>query len=89
MAGPGAITAMVLLAGRMNGDWRGLTMLMVIWRIILGSCVLLFHLSTQLERLLGPQGQTVLGRLLVFFWRRWRCNMWRMEFWPSAAADLD
>src|SRR6266404_6559083 len=24
MAGPGAITAMVLLAGRMNGDWRGL-----------------------------------------------------------------
>ena len=30
MAGPGAITAMVLLAGRMNGDWRGLSLLMVI-----------------------------------------------------------
>jgi len=64
MAGPGAITAMVLLAGRMNGDWRGLSLLMVILAIILGSCVLLFRLSTQLERLLGPQGQTVLGRLL-------------------------
>ena len=64
MAGPGAITAMVLLAGSMNGDWRGLTLLMVILAIILASCVLVFRLSSQLERLLGLRGQTVLGRLL-------------------------
>jgi multiple antibiotic resistance protein len=64
MAGPGAITAMVLLAGRMNGDWRGLSLLMAILAIILASCVLIFRLSSQLERLLGTRGQTVLGRLL-------------------------
>jgi multiple antibiotic resistance protein len=64
MAGPGAITAMVLLAGRMNGDWRGLTLLIVILAVILASCVLIFRLSSQLERLLGAQGQMVFGRLL-------------------------
>ncbi len=64
MAGPGAITAMVLLAGRMNGDWRGLTLLLLILAAILAGCVLLFRLSSQLERLLGLRGQSVLGRLL-------------------------
>ena len=64
MAGPGAITAMVLLAGRMNGDWRGLSVLIVILAAILASCVLIFRASSRLERLLGVQGQMVFGRLL-------------------------
>jgi multiple antibiotic resistance protein len=64
MAGPGAITAMVLLAGRMNGDWLGLTLLIVILAVILASCVVTFLLSSQLERLLSAQGQMVFGRLL-------------------------
>jgi len=64
MAGPGAITAMVLLAGRMNGDWRGLALLIVILALILTSCVVIFRLSSRLERLLGAQGQMVFGRLL-------------------------
>ncbi|MBW8708411.1 MAG: MarC family protein [Alphaproteobacteria bacterium] len=64
MAGPGAITAMVLLAGRMNGDWRRMVFLIVILAIILASCVLIFRVSSRLERLLGAQGQMVFGRLL-------------------------
>jgi multiple antibiotic resistance protein len=64
MAGPGAITAMVLLAGRMNGDPVGLALLIGILALVLAACSLVFVLSSQLERLLGVQGQVVLGRLL-------------------------
>jgi multiple antibiotic resistance protein len=64
MAGPGAITAMVLLAGRMGGDWINMALLICIMTIMLALCVIVFRLSALLERLLGVQGQVVLGRLL-------------------------
>jgi multiple antibiotic resistance protein len=64
MAGPGAITAVLLLAGRMNGDWVGLVLLIgVIALMILGS-FLVFLASSRLERLLGVSGQAVFARLL-------------------------
>jgi multiple antibiotic resistance protein len=64
MAGPGAITAVLLLAGRMNGDWVGLVLLIgVIALMILGS-FLVFLASSLLERLLGVSGQAVFARLL-------------------------
>jgi multiple antibiotic resistance protein len=64
MAGPGAITAMVLLAGRTSGDILGLAALIGAMAAMLGVCYVIFISSTYLERLLGVQGQAVFGRLL-------------------------
>ena len=64
MAGPGAITAMVLLAGRSRGDLLGLAELIGAMAAMLGVCYVIFISSTHLERFLGVQGQAVLGRLL-------------------------
>jgi multiple antibiotic resistance protein len=64
MAGPGAITAMVLLAGRTNGDLLGQAELIGAMAAMLGVCYLIFVFSSYVERLLGVQGQAVLGRLL-------------------------
>ncbi|MGH6828600.1 MAG: MarC family protein [Rhizomicrobium sp.] len=64
MAGPGAITAMVLLAGEMSGKSLGLALLIVAMALILVVAYLVFVASSYLERLLGVQGQAVFGRLL-------------------------
>jgi multiple antibiotic resistance protein len=64
MAGPGAITAMVLLAGRMNGDMLGLAALIGIMGFMMAASFVVFLASERLERLLGVQGEMVLGRLL-------------------------
>jgi multiple antibiotic resistance protein len=64
MAGPGAITAMVLLAGRMNGNMVGLALLIGIMGIMMAASFAVFLASERLERLLGIQGEMVLGRLL-------------------------
>ncbi len=64
MAGPGAITAMVLLAGRMNGNAVNFALLIVIMALMLAVSYLVFLSSSYLERLLGAQGQAVFGRLL-------------------------
>lgn len=64
MAGPGAIAAMVLLAGRTNGDPLGLAELIGAMAAMLGVCYLIFVFSSYVERFLGVQGQAVLGRLL-------------------------
>jgi multiple antibiotic resistance protein len=64
MAGPGAITAMVLLAGRVNGDMLGLVLVIGIMGIMMAACFAVFLASERLERLLGIQGEMVLGRLL-------------------------
>ena len=64
MAGPGAITAMVLLAGRLNYDPIGLSALIAITAVMMASCYLVFLSAPRLEKLLGTHGQAVLGRLL-------------------------
>ncbi len=64
MAGPGAITACVLLAGRANGDWKQLAILLGIIEAVLGISLLVFRSSRVLERALGQRGLTVFGRLL-------------------------
>jgi multiple antibiotic resistance protein len=64
MAGPGAITAMVLLAGRMTGGALGFVLLIAVMALILLVCQVVFLTSSYLERLLGLQGQAVFGRLL-------------------------
>jgi multiple antibiotic resistance protein len=64
MAGPGAITAMVLLAGRMDGNWLGLALLIVVMAAVLAIALAVFLASQQLNRMMGVQGQVVMGRLL-------------------------
>ena len=64
MAGPGAITAMVLLAGRMEGGAIGLSLLIAAMAVMLLAAYAVFLTSSYLERLLGKQGQAVFGRLL-------------------------
>ncbi|HEY4275519.1 MAG TPA: MarC family protein, partial [Rhizomicrobium sp.] len=63
MAGPGAITAMVLLAGRMEGGAIGLTLLIAAMAMMLLAAYVVFLTSSYLERFLGRQGQAVFGRL--------------------------
>ena len=64
MAGPGAITAIVLLAGRVAGNPIGFAYLIGIMALMLVASYLVFFTSSYLERLLGAQGQAVFGRLL-------------------------
>lgn len=64
MAGPGAITAMVLLAGQMNGNVMGFVLLIAIMALMLVASYAVFLTSSYLERLLGTQGQAVFARLL-------------------------
>jgi MarC family membrane protein len=64
MAGPGAITASVLLAGRAGGDpWR-LTALIGVIALVLILCLAVFLLAAHIARWLGITGNVVLSRLL-------------------------
>jgi multiple antibiotic resistance protein len=64
MAGPGAITATVLLAGRSEGDPVRLTILLAVIAFVAALCAAVFLLCTHIERLLGVTGNIVLSRLL-------------------------
>jgi multiple antibiotic resistance protein len=64
MAGPGAITACVLLAGRTEGNWLEMSLLIAIIAVLLAICFLIFLISGTLKRLLGPRGLIIAGRLL-------------------------
>ena len=64
MAGPGSLTAMMLLAGRANGDIAMLTSLAVICGLVILSCLAVFFLAVPIARLLGITGNVVLTRLL-------------------------
>lgn len=64
MAGPGAITATVLLASRSEGDPMKLTILLAVIAFVAALSAVVFFLCTQVERLLGATGNIVLSRLL-------------------------
>ncbi|WP_199084474.1 MarC family protein [Bosea sp. ASV33] len=64
MAGPGALTAMILLAGRAHGDPLLLATLAVICGLVVFSCLLVFLTATPIAKLLGVTGNIVLTRLL-------------------------
>ncbi len=64
MAGPGALTAMMLLAGRAQGDWGQIAILIGLCGLVILSCWLTFLLATPISRLLGVTGNVVLTRLL-------------------------
>jgi multiple antibiotic resistance protein len=64
MAGPGAITATVLLAGRSNGDLIRLGLLIGVIVAVVLVCVVAFLSAERIARLLGTTGNIVLSRLL-------------------------
>jgi len=64
MAGPGAITATVLLAGRADGDPIRVAVLIGIIAIVMAACLIVFLFATRVERLFGKTGNAVLSRLL-------------------------
>ena len=64
MAGPGAITATILLASKAEGNVTNLIGLIVVAGLILLSCLLTFLMANTINRLLGVTGRVVLSRLL-------------------------
>jgi multiple antibiotic resistance protein len=64
MAGPGAITATILLAGRANADPVYLGFLLVLIALGVFSCFAVFMAAERVARMLGVTGNIVLSRLL-------------------------
>ncbi len=64
MAGPGAITATMLLAGQTGGDLSLLGVLIVLIAIVCGLCWIVFLFADRISGLLGVTGNIVLTRLL-------------------------
>ena len=64
MAGPGAITATVLIAGHANGDMLLLGVLIAVALLVVATCFVAFLLAERIGRLLGMTGNIVLSRLL-------------------------
>ncbi|MCB1378095.1 MAG: MarC family protein [Alphaproteobacteria bacterium] len=64
MAGPGAITAMILLAGRAEGRWDYLGSLYGVAALVMGACCLCFFMAERISSLMGITGRAVMSRLL-------------------------
>ena len=64
IAGPGAITAMILQAGKVSGSLIDFVAIIAILASVLFSCLLTFLCAGQIDRLLGNTGRVVLSRLL-------------------------
>jgi multiple antibiotic resistance protein len=64
MAGPGAITATLLLAGQARSQPLLLAGLLAVILIVIGVCFGVFWMANRIERMLGVSGSVVLSRLL-------------------------
>jgi multiple antibiotic resistance protein len=64
MAGPGAITATILLAGRAEGSPLAQATLVGVIALGILSCFLIFLVANRISNLLGVTGNVVLTRLL-------------------------
>src|SRR5262252_4376117 len=64
MAGPGAITATLLLAGQAGGNLGLLAILIGVVVVVCALCLLAFLIAGRIDRLLGITGNVVLSRLL-------------------------
>jgi multiple antibiotic resistance protein len=64
LAGPGALTATVLLAGRAAGQWPLIAILIAVVALIAVSCWITFIFAERISGLLGKTGNIVLSRLL-------------------------
>jgi multiple antibiotic resistance protein len=64
LAGPGAITATVLLAGHARGNWLLIGSLLIVIALVAACCVAAFIFAERISGLLGLTGNIVLSRLL-------------------------
>ncbi len=64
MAGPGSITATMLLAGRAGGDPLELAGLMATVALVMAAIFVVFLVAERVSRLLGTTGNVVLTRML-------------------------
>jgi MarC family membrane protein len=64
LAGPGAITATLLLAGQTGGNPALLAALLVVIAIVIGIALIVFCLAVPIARVIGTTGNLVLSRLL-------------------------
>ena len=64
MAGPGAITATVLLAGRSDGSVSAAALLLAIIAGVCAICLVVYLIAEWIGRLMGMTGNIVLSRLL-------------------------
>lgn len=64
MAGPGAMTATVLLAGRADGHLALFGLLIAVVTCVATACFVVFIYAAQISRLLGMTGNIVLSRVL-------------------------
>ena len=64
MAGPGAITAMILLAGRSGGKTEFLAGLFGVAAFVMLSCYLSFLMAERIAKIMGITGRAVITRML-------------------------
>jgi multiple antibiotic resistance protein len=64
LAGPGAITATVLLAGRANGNLMLIAVLIGVVALVAAACFVAFLFAERIGRAIGLTGNIVLSRLL-------------------------
>lgn len=64
MAGPGAIAATLLIAGRADGDPVRFGILIATLALVMAACLASFLFAERIDRLLGRTGNLVLTRLL-------------------------
>ena len=64
MAGPGAITATILLAGQAAYRPQWLAVLLVVVVAVMAACLMAFFAAERIGKLLGVTGNVVLSRLL-------------------------
>lgn len=64
MAGPGAITATILLAGQADARPEWLAVLFVVIVVVIAACFVAFMAGERIGKVLGVTGNVVLSRLL-------------------------
>jgi multiple antibiotic resistance protein len=64
IAGPGAITAMILLAGRADERWDYLAALFMVAAVTMLACYVCFLMAERIAAVIGVTGRAVMTRLL-------------------------
>jgi small neutral amino acid transporter SnatA (MarC family) len=75
IAGPGAITSVILLMGQAQGDFILQTIVIALMLFVLGLCLVAFLFALPLMDRLGVTGINVVGVCLALFSPRWPSNM--------------
>ncbi len=64
IAGPGAITAMILLAGKTDGNVALLSALFAVTAVVMLACYVSFRMAEKIAKTMGITGRAVISRLL-------------------------